>query len=135
MFGQSTYSSNAVSANVAEIERRLRALERDLERAGRSTASNVAATADDLRDSIVSGLSGLVDRFRNSSFNDEASRMGDTAARVGGDALRRVSDEVQQRPLVILAVAVGIGFLLGAAGGYAGAGDSREPVRRRRRRR
>jgi ElaB/YqjD/DUF883 family membrane-anchored ribosome-binding protein len=134
MFGQSTYS-NSIPTNVAEIERRLRALEYSLERAGRSTASSVASNADDLRDSIVTGLSGLVDRFRNSSFNEEASRMGDTAARVGSDALRRVSDEVQNRPLVILAVAVGIGFLLGAAGGYAGAGNNSEPPRRRRRRR
>src|SRR5215475_6407590 len=134
MFGQSTYS-DAVSANVADIERRLRTLEHSLERAGRSTASSAAATAEDLRDSLVSGLSGLVERFRNSSFNEEASRMSDNTARMGSDALRRVSDEVQHRPLVILAVAVGIGFLLGAAGGYAGAGDNSEPARRRRRRR
>src|SRR5262249_26746545 len=134
MLGQSTYS-RAVSANVADIERRLAALEQSLEHAGRSAASNAAATADDLRESIVSGLAGLVDRFRNSSLNEEASRMGDTAARVGSDALRRVSDEVQPRPLLILAVAVGIGFLLGAAGGYAGAGEHREPPRRRRHRR
>jgi ElaB/YqjD/DUF883 family membrane-anchored ribosome-binding protein len=134
MLGQSTYS-RAVSANVADIERRLRSLEQSLESAGRSTASSVASTADDLRDSIVSGLSGLVDRFRNSSLNAEASRMGDTAARVGSDALRRVSDEVQHRPLVILAVAVGIGFLIGAAGGYAGASERGESPRRARRRR
>jgi ElaB/YqjD/DUF883 family membrane-anchored ribosome-binding protein len=33
----------------------------------------------------------------------------------GNDALRRVSKEVEQRPLVTLAVAVSVGLLLGLA--------------------
>jgi ElaB/YqjD/DUF883 family membrane-anchored ribosome-binding protein len=135
MLGQSTYS-RAVSANVADIERRLNSLEQSLERAGRSTAASVSATADDLRESVASGLAGLVDRFRSGS--QEAARMSDTAAKVGGDALRRVSDEVQHRPLVILAVAIGVGILLGgalgAAGQHAVEADRSSPRSRRRRR-
>jgi hypothetical protein len=35
------------------------------------------------------------------------------AAKLGNDALRRLSNEVEHRPLVTLAVAVGVGILVG----------------------
>jgi ElaB/YqjD/DUF883 family membrane-anchored ribosome-binding protein len=117
MFGQQSTYSRAVAANVAEIERRLRELERNLERVGSRTAAGASATADELRDSIASTLAGLVDRVRGSAdaFSRDAARFGDTATKAGNDALRRLTDEVEHRPLVMLAVAVGVGFLLGVA--------------------
>ena len=114
MLGQSTYS-RAITANVAEIERRLRELERNLERAGGRTAASASAAADEMRDSVASALSSLVERFRGSadSLSRETAKLGDTAAKVGSDTLRRLSQEVEHRPLVVLAVAVGVGFLMG----------------------
>jgi hypothetical protein len=51
---------------------------------------------------------------------DEAMRFGNDAAalgvKVGNDALRRVADEIEYRPLTMLAVAVGVGILIGMAG-------------------
>ena len=41
--------------------------------------------------------------------------MGNEAAKLGNDALRRLSSEVEHRPLVTLAVAVGVGMLIGVA--------------------
>ena len=48
-------------------------------------------------------------------FGQEAARVGHEAARMGNDALRRVTNEVEHRPLVMLAVAVGVGLLMGLA--------------------
>jgi ElaB/YqjD/DUF883 family membrane-anchored ribosome-binding protein len=59
----------------------------------------------------------MADRFRGKagSVSDQAGRMGNEAAKLGNDALRRLSREVEHRPLVTLAVAVGVGILIGVA--------------------
>jgi ElaB/YqjD/DUF883 family membrane-anchored ribosome-binding protein len=48
-------------------------------------------------------------------MSDQAGKMGNEAAKLGNDALRRLSSEVEHRPLVTLAVAVGVGILIGVA--------------------
>ena len=59
----------------------------------------------------------MADRFRGkaSAVSDQAGKMGNEAAKLGNDALRRLSREVEHRPLVTLAVAVGVGILIGVA--------------------
>jgi ElaB/YqjD/DUF883 family membrane-anchored ribosome-binding protein len=77
-------------------------------------------------DAVLSGLSDLVDRFRGGArnvggeatrFGQEAARFGHEATKLGGDALRRVSTEIERRPLVTVAIAVGVGLLIGLGGG------------------
>ena len=66
----------------------------------------------------------MVDRFRGGArsrgeaarFGQDAARFGHEATKLGGDALRRVSTEVERRPLMMIAVAVGVGLLIGWAG-------------------
>ena len=67
---------------------------------------------------IATALGDAADRFRGGarSVGDEAARFGQEAARVGNDALRRISEEVEHRPLFMLAIAAGVGFLVGLAG-------------------
>jgi ElaB/YqjD/DUF883 family membrane-anchored ribosome-binding protein len=115
MPGQSGYS-RATSANVGEIERRLRSIEQRLERAG-AAAPPQAQTADHVGETIASALSSIADRFRGgaNSMSDEAAKLGSGAAKLGNDALRRLSKEVEHRPLVTLAVAVSVGILVGLA--------------------
>jgi hypothetical protein len=62
-------------------------------------------------------LSSIADRFRGraDSLGDEAMRFGSEAAKLGNVALRRLSKEVEHRPLVTLAVAIGVGLLVGVA--------------------
>jgi ElaB/YqjD/DUF883 family membrane-anchored ribosome-binding protein len=55
-------------------------------------------------------LSSIADRFRGGAHS-----MGDEAAKLGNDVLRRLSNEIEHRPLVTLAVAVGVGILVGLA--------------------
>ena len=100
MFGQSGYS-RTMSANVREIERRLRSMEERLERAGVRTSASAMATADHVGETVAAVLSSIADRFRGGAYS------------MSDDALRRLSKEVEHRPLVTLAVAVGVGILVG----------------------
>ena len=115
MLGQSAYS-RAMLPNVRGIERRLRSIEQRLERAG-AAAPPQAQTADHVGETIASALSSIADRFRRgaNSMSDEAAKIGSGAAKLGNDALRRLSKEVEHRPLVTLAVAVSVGILVGLA--------------------
>ena len=104
----------ATAADIAEIARRVQGLERRVERALGQTSSGLSQTADWVADALASALGDVADRFRGGarSVSDEAARVGHHAARLGNDAVRRISTEVEERPLVMLAVAAGIGFLL-----------------------
>jgi len=114
-----------IDADLAEIERRVQALEKRVASAasaGRaklsSSVSGVSQTTDQIADVLASALTDVADRFRGRarSMGDEAARVGTEAVRWSNDALRRIADQVERRPFMLLAVAVGIGFLIGAAG-------------------
>jgi ElaB/YqjD/DUF883 family membrane-anchored ribosome-binding protein len=124
MLGQSGYS-RAMLPNVREIERRLRSLEQQLERVGGSTSASKAELAERAGGAIAPVLSSIADRFRGGAHS-----MSDEAAKLGNDALRRLSKEVEHRPLLTLAVAVGVGILVGLASRFAAAGAPRPPRRR-----
>jgi ElaB/YqjD/DUF883 family membrane-anchored ribosome-binding protein len=116
----------AFATNVSAIEGRVRALENELERiartAGRHTSGGMSATGDHVGDAIASAVTEIVDRFRGGRrlAGDQAVLFGNEAAKLGNVALHRMASEVEHRPLVTLAVAVGVGILIGIAGGMAG---------------
>jgi ElaB/YqjD/DUF883 family membrane-anchored ribosome-binding protein len=116
MAGAQRYS-RAISAEVGEIERRLRALEKTLERAGATTSANVKASADSLGDTLASSLFGWADRFRRSAntLGDQSSTFGKDAAELGRMTLSEVSAKTEQHPLFALGVALGVGVLIGLA--------------------
>ena len=128
MLGQSGYS-RAMLPNVREIERRLRSLEQQLEHVGGRTSASTAEVAERAGAAIAPVLSSIADRFRGGTHS-----MSDEAAKLGNDALRRLSNEVEHRPLVTLAVAVGVGILVGLASRSAAAGAPRAASRPPRRR-
>jgi ElaB/YqjD/DUF883 family membrane-anchored ribosome-binding protein len=121
--------SSAFAPSISAIEGRLRALEGEIERvgrkAGRRASANASAAGDHIGDAIASAVTEIVERFRSGRrlAGDEAVRFGNEAAKfgakVGNDALERVASEVEHRPLVTLAVAIGVGILIGMAGGAA----------------
>jgi len=123
------HRSSAFAPSISAIEGRLRALENELERvgrkAGRRASANASAAGDHIGDAIASAVTEIVDRFRSGRrlAGDEAVRFGNEAAKfgakVGNDALERVASEVEHRPLVTLAVAIGVGILIGMVGGIA----------------
>ena len=107
MFRQSGNSS-AIFTNIREIDGRLRTLERQLEGVGSRASTNAALVAESIGEAVASALSSMGDRLRG-----RAKSVGSEAANAGSYALRRLSAEVEDRPLIMLAVAVGVGILVG----------------------
>ena len=116
MLGSSRYI-RAISAQAGEIEQRLQALEKRLGNVGTRASTNARDTAENLGDAIASALSGWADRFRQgaSTVGDQSAALGKDAAKLGTVALNRIADETGRRPLFALAVAVGVGILIGMA--------------------
>jgi ElaB/YqjD/DUF883 family membrane-anchored ribosome-binding protein len=70
-----------------------------------------------LGEAVASALSSWVERFRQSasSRGDESAALGKDAARYGTAALNQISNETEQRPFIAVAVALGVGILIGMA--------------------
>jgi ElaB/YqjD/DUF883 family membrane-anchored ribosome-binding protein len=101
--------------NAADITRRIAAIEDRLKRAGKRVP---VADPDSVGEAVAAALGGIAERFRSGagSIGEETANLGDEALQLGNDAWRRVAREVEHRPLVTLAVAVGVGILVGLAG-------------------
>jgi hypothetical protein len=120
------HRSTEFDPRISAIAGHLRAIEKELGRMGKSAGRRASASAsvagNQIADAIGPILSEIADRFRRgqslaleeaASFSNEAVKSG---ARVGKDALQRIATETKHRPLVILAVAIGVGVLIGIAG-------------------
>jgi hypothetical protein len=118
--------STEFDPRLSDIVSHLRAIEEDLgvmgRKAGRDAAVRASAAGDQIADTLWPILGEIGDRFRRgrrvaadeaSSFGNEALRFG---ARAGNDALGRIAGQAKQRPLITIAVAIGIGVLIGFAG-------------------
>ena len=104
-------NGHTVAEDIATIEHEIGQLMTDIEaRVGKLNAL--------ARRSAKDAANGATE-FVNDTVADAAGRVrngADEASRLGGDAIRRIEDEVGQRPLLTLAIAAGIGFLAGMAG-------------------
>lgn len=119
------YRSDSFAPSVNAISNHLGAVEKELEKIGRIAGrrGSAAATAAGARigDTIAAALSDMIERVRDrgEAASDQAARLGNRAlnlgAGYGNDALARVSAEVEDRPLLTVGVALGIGILIGAA--------------------
>ena len=108
---------------VSVIAGHLRAIEKELgaigQGAGRRAAASASAAGNQIADAIVPILNEIIDRFGRgrrvgideaANFGNEAVKIGAT---VGSDALNRIAIQTKKRPLVTLAVAIGVGILIG----------------------
>ena len=119
------YRSNSFGPSVNAIQNHLGAVEKELEKigriAGRRGSAAATAAGAQLGDTISSVLSDMIERFRErgEAAGDQASRLGNRALKLGAgygsDALARVGAQAEDRPLVTIGVALGIGILIGAA--------------------
>ena|ERR1043165_933755 len=101
------------NVRTADLDRLLGDLEQRLARLNRLAARAAPGAVDRVSDVIVSALNDMADRFRSSAprARREVAALSDDAIRLGNDALRKLSHEAEQRPLLLLAVAVGVGAL------------------------
>jgi ElaB/YqjD/DUF883 family membrane-anchored ribosome-binding protein len=119
------YRSSQFDPRLTAIAGHLRAIEKELgvfgRRAGRTAADRASDAGDQIADVLGPILSDIGNRFRRgqrtavdevTNFSNEAVRFG---AKAGSDALDRIADQAKNRPLFTLAVAVGIGVLIGFA--------------------
>lgn len=110
---------------VSAIVDHLRAIEKELSdfgrSAGRRASANASAAGSQIAEVIGPILSDIGGRFRRGQrvAVDEATSLGNDAVkfgtRVGGDALDRLTTQARLHPLLTVAVAIGIGVLIGAA--------------------
>jgi hypothetical protein len=101
------------------------AVEKELEKigrvAGRRTSVAAAGATEQIGDAISTILRDMMNRFRQGRqmAGDQGGRLGnqvlDLGAKYSNDALRRITDEIENRRLVTVAVALGIGILIGGA--------------------
>ena len=101
------------SERAADLERLLQDLEQRLTRLSRIASRPAPGPVDRVSDVVVTALNDIADRFRGRTraVGGEALEVGDEALRLGNDALRKLTREVEQRPLLLLALAVGVGAL------------------------
>jgi ElaB/YqjD/DUF883 family membrane-anchored ribosome-binding protein len=110
-------STRAIYSEIGDIERRLQKLQRGFEKLSTRASSHARDSAEGLSEGLASALSSWADRFRRgaSSLSDQSAAFGKDAARYGTAALSQISDETEERPLVAVAVALGVGILIGMA--------------------
>ena len=98
-----------------DFDHLLEDLEQRLARLSRMVRTSRAAPAaiDRVSDTVAAALTDVADRFRGRAraVSGEVAHLGDDALQAGNDALRKLTREVEQRPLVVLAIAVAVGAL------------------------
>jgi hypothetical protein len=118
------HRASELDPRVAAIAGHLRAIEKELgalgKSAGRRASSGVSVAGNQIVEAIWPILNEIGDSFRRgqrvavdeaASFGNEAVKRG---ARMGSDALDQIAYQAKRRPLITLAVAVGVGVLIGA---------------------
>jgi ElaB/YqjD/DUF883 family membrane-anchored ribosome-binding protein len=110
-----TRTTKAAAADeIAAIEDLMNDLEKRLRRLSGAAKGEAAGASADVSAFVSESLSNIMDRVRDSAANLGKS-VADETSRVGSDAVKRLVDEVEHRPLVMLGIAAGIGFLVGLA--------------------
>jgi ElaB/YqjD/DUF883 family membrane-anchored ribosome-binding protein len=79
---------------------------------GGNAKSEVSGGVSDISDFVNDALAGIMERVKDgtSSITDTVAERATT---ISSDALKKVVSEVETRPLTMLAIAAGIGFLFG----------------------
>src|SRR5215210_872659 len=99
-------------------QRVLHRLEQRLDGLSRTVhASRVApANMDRVSDTVAGVLNDMADKFREraNTASRDVAQLSDDALEFGNDALRKLTREVEHRPLMMLAIAVGVGALAAA---------------------
>ena len=114
-------ASNAASEEIAAIETLMGDLEKRLRKLNSSAMQHASEIGSDASEYVRESISDIAERLQagaqslSENVSDEASRLGNEALDFGSDVIQKLEDEIEQRPLLTLAIAAGIGFLIGMA--------------------
>lgn len=109
----------AIVDHLQAIERELAAMGR---KAGRQASANASAAGDLISDTIGPILNDITQRFWRGQRTAAEGAAGlsnqavKISSKVGNAALDRIAGQAKERPFLTLAVAIGVGILIGAAG-------------------
>jgi ElaB/YqjD/DUF883 family membrane-anchored ribosome-binding protein len=119
------HRSTEFDPRISATASHLRAIKKELggiaKSASRRASAGASAAGSQIADAIGPVLNEMVDRFGRGQrvAVDQASSFGNGAvnvgARVGTDALERIATQAKNRPMATLAVAIGVGLLIGFA--------------------
>ena len=106
--------SNATSTveEIDAIQKLMSDLEQRLHRLSGATKRELSSGSADVRDFVTDALSGIMGRVREGAHSVSESAT-DKATHVGSGALKKLTDEMEQHPLTLLAIATAIGFIFG----------------------
>lgn len=107
-------AKSASAEEIAAIEDLMADLEKRLRRLSSSAQKETSGAASEVGDFVSETLERIMERVRKST-SGMTDTVADEATRMSGDALKKISDEVEHRPLMMLGIAAGIGFLIGLA--------------------
>lgn len=102
------------TSEIAAIEDLMSDLEKRLRRLSEASRSETAGATNDVHDFVNEALGNIMKSVRNGA-TDITGQLADEATRYTNDTMKKLTHEVEQRPLIMLGVAVGIGFLVGLA--------------------
>ncbi|HEX3858035.1 MAG TPA: hypothetical protein VHV58_00405 [Pseudolabrys sp.] len=104
----------STAEDIVAIEDLMEDLERRLRRVSGTTRREASGAADDVSDFVEDTLADIKAKVRAKAA-DAVRSAGDKASNLGEDTLRKLFDGVEERPLIMLGIAAGVGFLAGLA--------------------
>jgi ElaB/YqjD/DUF883 family membrane-anchored ribosome-binding protein len=107
-----TRSKSATSEEIAAIQELMSDLEKRLHRLTGTAKREFSGGSAEINEFVNDTLTGIMGRVREGAHNVSQS-VADKATDMSSDALKKIIDEVETRPLTMLAIATGIGFLFG----------------------
>jgi hypothetical protein len=113
MFGR----SESHHAQIAELQRGVRTLDRVLSRMGEVTAGRARDAVQKGRETAADTFGDVAGRFRTGAerVGKEAVRLGHRATALGEMSVDRFAKEVGLHPLMVVGIALGLGAIVGAA--------------------
>jgi len=100
----------AAAEEIAAIEDLMGDLEKRLRRLSGSARREAHGATGDVGDFVSEALERIMDRVRNSAAGTNRSGSG---AHRRADVFKKMADEIEHRPLVMLGIAAGIGLIAG----------------------
>lgn len=107
-------AKSAAAEEIAAIEDLMADLEKRLRRLSGTAQREASGASGEVGDFVSEALDRIMNRVKDSA-SGVTQTVADEATRFGTDAFKKLTDEVENRPLVMLGVAAGIGFLIGMA--------------------